>query len=283
VPKARLFSAEERRAAAREIAVHAIASGVLHTGRGGSPWTSASDARASAHIVRLLDAGETPLCHWSLMEAHDGVDLAAHLRGRKEGKMPEAEALGVFREIMSALDALGRVRGVVHCDVKPGNILVQRSRLGPAWSPGREHEASAAVHGAVKLCDFGSAVRARDPMYHKSTGRVDRVPFSCHVGTAGYIAPEILERRSFWTAADVWSAGIVLYECLTAFEPFYPYSACTRERVQFHPMLWGGLSASCRRFVASLLRTDPNERPTAAQALAAPWLAERAWAKEESK
>jgi len=132
--------------------------------------------------------------------------------------------------------------------------------------------------GCVVLGDFGLAIN-----------RVCERPVS-RVGTAGFIAPEVLAQPSAEEAAelpkgwiptydekvDIWSLGALLVEALTGHVPFAhanPDVAALKARYQGPPELPPGASAACVDFVHSVLQPDPHKRPSALQLLRHPWLA----------
>ncbi|CAN5174993.1 hypothetical protein BH09MYX1_BH09MYX1_59000 [soil metagenome] len=134
-----------------------------------------------------------------VMERLLGRSLRTHLA--EVGALSEKEAADVITQVLGAL-AAAHEHGVVHRDVKPDNVFL-------------------AEHGArlrmVKLLDFGVAKALRDLASSSdqnltSTGHV--------VGTLGYMAPEQLSGNELDGRADVYSAAVVLYECLTGQRPF---------------------------------------------------------------
>ena len=150
-------------------------------------------------IANVFDYGEVagpengsadiPLAYL-VMEYVDGEPLSAQLA--RDGRLPAARVLDVVRQAALALSEAHRV-GMVHRDVKPGNLLVRRS------------------DGAVKITDFGIA-RAADAVPLTQNGMV--------VGTAQYFSPEQAEGRVVGPASDVYSLGVVAYECLAGRLPF---------------------------------------------------------------
>ena len=78
------------------------------------------------------------------------------------------------------------------------------------------------IRYALKLCDFGLSRKVPDVRFFKHTGDVHRVPFEGMEGTMAYIAPEMFQQQSYTKAVDVWSVGIMLYEMLVGYTPFYP-------------------------------------------------------------
>ncbi len=145
------------------------------------------------HIVPTLSSGEEDGVLYLVMAYVDGQDVRELLR--REGRLEPARALVLVGQVASALDA-AHAGGLVHRDVKPGNILVE-------GGPGDER---------AYICDFGLARHLSSPS--SLTG--DRG----FVGTVDYIPPEQIEGGEIDGRADVYSLGCVLYECLTGARPF---------------------------------------------------------------
>jgi serine/threonine protein kinase len=124
---------------------------------------------------------------------------------------------------------------------------------------------------SIKLCDFGAARRARDPRYYKLTGDVGLAPWSGIRGSMGYIAPEILSQQNYTSAVDIWSCGIILFELLGGYAPFYPPSQCLTETVDVSGSAWDTVSDEAKQLVRALLQTDSSKRPSAAKARSFPW------------
>jgi len=154
-----------------------------------------------------------------------GESLAARLR--RGGRMPGATAMAIARQIADGLDAAHHA-GVVHRDLKPGNVMLEGS-TGDA---------------RVSLTDFGLS-RLYDSDW--TAGKSGWV-----IGTAGYIAPEVLEGRPATPASDIYALGIVLHEMLTGMLPARPKDG----PVAMSP----GLSPRWSRAVAGCLARDPADR-----------------------
>jgi ABC-type transport system substrate-binding protein len=145
------------------------------------------------HVVQTFECGEQDGTLYLAMAYVTGVDLRKLLR--REGRLEPRRALHLIEEIASALDA-AHAAGLVHRDVKPGNILV-------AEGPEDDH---------AFLCDFGLA------RHVSSVSSLTND--SGFVGTIDYIPPEQIEGGTIDGRADVYSLGCVLYECLAGTAPF---------------------------------------------------------------
>ncbi len=145
------------------------------------------------NVIPIYEAGEVDGVLFMAMRYVEGTDLKA-LIGR-EGPLPPERVASIVKQIASALDA-AHDRGLVHRDVKPGNILV-------ASAKGTDH---------AYLTDFG-IIKLRE-----STTRLTRT--GQFMGSTVYVAPEQIEKKPLDRRADVYSLGCVLYECLAGGPPF---------------------------------------------------------------
>ena len=152
------------------------------------------EARAVAalghpNIANVFDYGEDHRKHFIVMELVEGRDLSRMLR--EEGPMDPARAVGIAAQ---ACEALGHAHlaGVIHRDVKPGNVMVGDD-------------------DRVKVTDFGIA-RAQGESSLTATGSV--------LGTSHYLSPEQAEGGTIGPPSDVYAMGCVLYEMLTGAVPF---------------------------------------------------------------
>ncbi|KAA0166857.1 hypothetical protein FNF27_04308 [Cafeteria roenbergensis] len=203
----------------------------------------------------------------------------------RDGLMSEATARRVTEQL---LDALAYLHGkdILHADLKPENILLQRRPVASAPSaPASGASGSAAATAAkpaaganrsrqfesVKLCDFGHARPARDARYYRVTGDVRLVPFEAVLGTAGYIAPEVLTRQPYSPSIDMWAVGVILYEMVAGYPPFRPPTRCLTHKLEFPDRGWLGVSEACKDLCSRLLAVDPKQRMRAQQALGHAW------------
>ena len=197
-----------------------------------------------SHICTLYDIGEQDGARYLVMEYLEGETLAERLR---KDVLPINEALKIASDIADALEKAHR-QGVVHGDLKPGNIML--TRFGP------------------KLLDFSlakpvqtSSVAAPDPMTTVSAESDRRI-----LGTVEYLAPESLDGGDSDQSIDIWSFGCVLYEMLTGKSAFGQRTLSeTIVHILKHDPDWELLPASTPLSIHALLRVclakDRNSRP----------------------
>jgi serine/threonine protein kinase len=166
-----------------------------------------------------------------VMELVRGEPLSAVIA---RGPIEAGETLRIIEEAARALQA-AHERGFVHRDVKPGNILVR-------------------TDGLIKITDFGIA-KAADAVPVTRSGMV--------MGTAHYIAPEQASGSEAGPAGDVYSLGIVGYECLAGHRPFRADSAVAVAMMQVRdepPPLPDSVPVLTRELIESVLVKDPTQR-----------------------
>ena len=145
------------------------------------------------NIVGVFDQGEQDGAPFIVMEYVDGQSLAEILRN--EGRLDPDRAASITVDIAAALDAAHR-QGMVHMDVKPGNVLVTKD-------------------GQVKLADFGIAKALNEGNETDLTIEDGTV-----MGTATYLSPEQAQGQKVGPRSDVYSLAVVLYEMLGGRPPF---------------------------------------------------------------
>jgi serine/threonine protein kinase len=205
------------------------------------------EARAAAGlehpgIARVLDLGEDGGRPYLVMELLHGQSLAQRLA--RAGPLPPAEAARVVAAAAEALQVAHRA-GIVHRDVKPGNVFLTGD-------------------GEVKLLDFGIASAANQAAL---TG-------GDLIGTAAYLAPERMLGHDATPASDVYALGVLLYELLAGRPPFTADSSTALAMAHLHarpaPLRDAAagappaLAAACEQALAK----DPADRPPSAAAFA---------------
>jgi eukaryotic-like serine/threonine-protein kinase len=182
-------------------------------------------------IARVYDYGEAADAPYLVMEFVDGPSLAELLDG---GPLDPARTADVIAQAADALDAAHRM-GVVHRDVKPGNLLI-----GPG--------------GHLKITDFGIAY---------AIGSAPVTDLGIVVGTAAYLAPERAAGASGSPSSDLYSLGIVGYECAAGYPPFGGTQAEIMASHLYSPLppLPGEVPAGLADLIARLTAKDPRVRP----------------------
>jgi hypothetical protein len=198
-------------------------------------------------IVRVLGAGRHERTTWVASGFVDGHSLAVELERRRAGGAPfTAREVGTLLAPIARALQHAHERGVVHRDVKPGNLLLARD-------------------GGLVLGDFGMA-RDDDPANDLTiAGEVH--------GTPAYMAPEQLLHGARTPAIDVWALGVVGCELATLVPPFKAVtSAAIAERVVREPAWtlpgWARLERDLQAVLALALAKDPRQRYASAAAFA---------------
>src|ERR1700734_860781 len=148
------------------------------------------------HVIPIHDMGSTDGLLYIAMRCVSGTDLRQMIA--KRGRLLPDTAIFLLSQAARALDAAHR-RGLVHRDVKPGNLLAERG-----------NDDSDPDH--LYLADFGITKPA--------IGRTGPTATGAFLGTIAYVAPEQIRGLSALGMADQYSLGCVLYECLTGRVPF---------------------------------------------------------------
>ena len=198
------------------------------------------------HICTLHDIGEADGVHYLVMEYVEGLTLARRL---EKGPLKLDQALEYAIQIADALDKAHR-QGVVHRDLKPGNIMLTKS--------------------GVKLLDFGLAKLGSKsgPLEQRSTVE-EREPLTAEgeiLGTLQYMAPEQLEGRDTDSRTDIFAFGAVLHEMVTGKKAFEGVSQASLIAAIMQndprPMsdLQGLVPPALDRLVRQCLAKDPEDR-----------------------
>jgi eukaryotic-like serine/threonine-protein kinase len=190
-----------------------------------------------ANVISMFDVVIHEDSPWLVMEYLSSESLAVRLA--VHGRLAAAEVAEIGRQMADGL-AAAHLAGVVHRDVKPGNVLI-------------------AANGLVKLTDFGVS-RAVDEVQLTRTGLI--------AGTPAYLAPEVAQGREPTAASDVFALGATLYAAVEGTPPFglddNAYALLHKvATVEPEPPRQAGPLAGV---LMRLLSVDPKDRPSAAQA-----------------
>ncbi len=205
------------------------------------------EARAAAmlsdpHVVAAFDFGPHGDGYFIAMELVEGRTVSEELR--RNGPLPAEQAVDIIRQAAAGVAAAHQL-GLIHRDLKPGNLLLTED-------------------GRVKVADFG-IVRFLDDTTTTltATGQI--------VGTSHYLSPERALGQPAERPSDVYALGCVLYQLVTGHPPFMAEDPASvmYQHVETTPVrpseLRPGLAGDFEAFLFWLLAKDPAQRPTAAQ------------------
>ncbi|WP_427134982.1 protein kinase domain-containing protein [Pseudarthrobacter sp. S9] len=184
-------------------------------------------------IANVFDYGEEEGSAYLVMELVPGQPLSSIIE--HEQVLSPDRTLSMIAQTARAL-AVAHAQGLVHRDIKPGNLLIMPD-------------------GRVKVTDFGIA-RLADQVPLTQTGQV--------MGTAQYLAPEQATGQTATGASDIYSLGVIGYECLTGHRPFSGESQIAIALAQVNdapPPLPDTLPRPVRALLMSMLAKDPKNRP----------------------
>ncbi len=185
------------------------------------------------NIINIIDRGVEGEIYFFVMEFVDGTDLQAVL---SQGRPSPPESVRIAAQVCAALDYAHK-RGVIHRDIKPGNIMIDRN-------------------GTVKVTDFGIAHLAGNP--ETSFGLTVA---GAAMGTVNYMAPEQrTDARQVDARADLYALGVVLYEMLTGQIPLGAFEPPSRVNPEADPRL--------DAVVVRALKPNPKDRFAGAQEMA---------------
>nr|XP_009590999.1 calcium and calcium/calmodulin-dependent serine/threonine-protein kinase isoform X1 [Nicotiana tomentosiformis] len=222
------------------------------------------DVSPHPNVIHLYDVCEDPSGVHLILELCSGGELFDRIVGqarclrtqsfKKYGNFSirynEAGAAAVVRQIAKGLEALHGA-SIVHRDLKPENCLfLNKDENSP-----------------LKIMDFG--LSSIEDFANPVVGLF---------GSIDYVSPEALSRENITTKSDIWSLGVILYILLSGYPPFIAPSNRQKQQMilngqfSFDEKTWKNISSSAKQLISSLLKVDPNMRPTAQEILEHPWV-----------
>uniref|UniRef100_A0A5B7A1Y0 non-specific serine/threonine protein kinase n=1 Tax=Davidia involucrata TaxID=16924 RepID=A0A5B7A1Y0_DAVIN len=201
------------------------------------------------NIVEFKGAYEDKQSVHLVMELCAGGELFDRIIAK--GHYSERAAASICRAIVNVVHVC-HFMGVMHRDLKPENFLLSDKK----------------ENALLKATDFGLSVFIEEGKVYRDI-----------VGSAYYVAPEVLRRR-YGKEIDIWSAGVMLYILLSGVPPFWAetekgiFDAILKGEIDFESAPWPSISSSAKDLVRKMLTQDPKKRITPAQVLEHPWIRE---------
>uniref|UniRef100_A0A8C6SKX5 Protein kinase domain-containing protein n=1 Tax=Neogobius melanostomus TaxID=47308 RepID=A0A8C6SKX5_9GOBI len=190
-------------------------------------------------VVNLDCMFETPERVFVVMEKLHG-DMLEMILSSEKGRLPERNTKFMVTQILVALRHL-HFKNIVHCDLKPENVLLASSDPFPQ----------------VKLCDFGFARIIGEKSFRRSV-----------VGTPAYLAPEVLRNKGYNRSLDMWSVGVIVY----GFLPFHKTLCLSVTHCSLEFLTVSVCSVSAIDLISNLLQVKMRKRYSVDKTLSHPWL-----------
>ncbi|KAJ8272056.1 hypothetical protein COCON_G00109150 [Conger conger] len=203
-----------------------------------------------ANIIQLIEVFETAERVYMVMELATGGELFDRIIAR--GSFTERDATRVLQMVLDGVKYLHTL-GITHRDLKPENLLY--------YHPGADSK--------IMITDFGLAGT-------RKRGNECLMKTTC--GTPEYIAPEILVRKPYTNAVDMWALGVISYILLSGTMPFEDenrtrlYRQILKGKYSFSGEPWPNVSNLAKDFIERVLTVEPGARLSAGQALKHPWI-----------
>ncbi|KAM7524074.1 hypothetical protein LguiA_013976 [Lonicera macranthoides] len=239
------------------------------------------------NVVQFYNAFDDDSYVYIVMELCEGGELLDRILAKKDSRYTEKDAARVVRQMLKVA-AECHLHGLVHRDMKPENFLFKSKKedsplkatdfgLSDFIKPDFTFVGIGINRNVQKLYSwYGLEEQTRTII--DSAAMAGR-KFHDIVGSAYYVAPEVLKRKS-GPESDVWSIGVITYILLCGRRPFWDktedgiFKEVLRNKPDFRRKPWPSISISAKDFVKKLLVKDPRARLTAAQALSHPWVRE---------
>ncbi|KAJ8371303.1 hypothetical protein SKAU_G00113310 [Synaphobranchus kaupii] len=199
------------------------------------------------NIVSLEETFETPTKLYLVMTLVTGGELLERILDR--GIYTEKDGSRVIQQVLEAVRYLHQL-GIVHRDLKPENLLYE--------SPLEDSK--------IVISDFGLSKMEEQGV------------LSTACGTPAYVAPELLQNKTYGKEVDLWAIGVISYILLCGYPPFYDendtqlYRQIIKAEYEFESPYWDDISESAKDFISRLLQKDPETRYDCEQALQHSWI-----------
>ncbi|XP_023250864.1 serine/threonine-protein kinase H1-like [Seriola lalandi dorsalis] len=208
-----------------------------------------------ANVIQLIEVFQFPQRVYMVLELATGGELLDRVVSR--GHFTERDATQALRMVLAGVGYLHDL-GITHRDLKPENLLY--------YHPGADSR--------LLVTDFGLATFGGTSM------RGDQTSWSLRTtcGTPEYMAPEVLLRKPYTCAVDMWALGVITYIVLSGSMPFEEdsrtrlYRSIVRGKYSFHGDPWPSMSNLAKDFIQRLLALDSATRLTADQAIRHCWV-----------
>ncbi|KAM9826865.1 serine/threonine-protein kinase H1-like [Neosynchiropus ocellatus] len=204
-----------------------------------------------ANVIQLIEVFQFPRRVYMVLELATGGELLDRIVSR--GRFTEQDATHALRMALAGVGYLHSL-GITHRDLKPENLLY--------YHPGADSRLLVTDFG---LATFGGTEPSEDPL--RTT-----------CGTPEYLAPDVLLRKPYSCAVDMWALGVIAFVVLSGSMPFEDdsrarlYRSIVRGKYGFHGDPWSSVSNLAKDFIQRLLQSDPDSRLSACRALAHPWV-----------
>eukprot|EP00939_MAST-03C_sp_MAST-3C-sp1_P003228 g3228.t1 len=203
------------------------------------------------NVVKLYETYEYNNNIYMVMELCLGGELYHRLIDRKE--FTETETRRYVSQMLGALSYC-HSKGIAHRDIKLANFVFKnRTRDSP-----------------LKLIDFGFS----------ATMTSEATTFSTFVGSAYYMAPEVISKEQYTLQCDMWGIGVITYTLIAGCPPFMGKTESEIEKkirtkkIKFRSKNWKSVSANAKNFILDLLQRDPQRRMTSEKAMKHSWIRE---------
>jgi len=209
------------------------------------------------NIVQLIETFETAKRFYMVLQLATGGDLFDRVLCQPQGYFTEQNAARIMKMVLDGVQYLHRL-GITHRDLKPDNLLF--------YHPGPDSDILISDFVVAHVCKGGG-----NHLMHTVCGAPE------------YISPELLSKKPYTSAVDLWALGVVAYILLSGTFPFADDSDSNRPNIKLFKLIlkgsfsyedkvWQGVGDVAKDFINKLLVVDPGKRMTATDALQHPWI-----------